>query len=89
MIGSIRLGCQRRAFDDARQQIGRSRAKEILRWKNWRHGGVLGGAPKPTCPDITDEEDQAIRRLWMTLDGSSCWMSALYLLYNDERTTSP
>ena len=77
-----------RAFDDARKLISMSRAAEVLRWKNWRHGGVLGGAPRPTCPDITDEEDQAIRRLWLTLDGSSCWISALYMLYNDERPAS-
>lgn len=36
---------QQGAFDDARKSISMSRAKEILRWKNWRHGGVLGGAP--------------------------------------------
>ncbi len=77
------------AFDEARKSVSISRAKEILRWKNWRHGGVLGGAPKPNCRDISDDEDQAIRRLWLTLDGSSCWMSALYMLYNDERPTSP
>ena len=34
---------------------------------------------------LGDEEQQAIYRLWMTLDGSSCWMSALYMLRNDER----
>jgi hypothetical protein len=78
-----------RAFNDARKLISVSRAKEILRWKNWRHGGVLGGASQPSCPDITDEEDQVVRRLWMTLDGSRCWMSALYMLYNDERPTGP
>lgn len=76
-----------RAFDEARKLVSVSRAKEILRWKNWRHGGVLGGAPRPTCSDISDEEDQGIRRLWLTLDGSSCWMSALYMLCNDERPT--
>jgi len=82
---SRQTALQQRAFDDARKLITISRAKEILRWKNWRHGGVLGGAPKPNCPDICDEEDQVIRRLWLTLDGSSCWMSALYMLCNDER----
>ena len=76
-----------RAFDEARKLIGVSRAKEILRWKNWRHGGVLGGAPKPTSSDISNEEDQAIRRHSLTLNGSSCWMSALYMLCNDERPT--
>ena len=86
---SRQTAIQLRVFDDARKLITNSRAKEILRWKNWRHGGVLGGAPKPTCPDITAEEDQAIRRLWLTLDGSSCWMSALYMLNNDERPSSP
>ena len=80
---------QLRAFNGARKLITIPRAKEILCWKNWRHGGVLGGAPKPSCPDITDEEYQAIRKLWLTLDGSSCWMSALYMLYNNEHPTSP
>jgi len=79
---------QLRAFDDARKLITIPRAKEILRWKNWRHGGVLGGAPKPNCADISVDEDQVIRRLWLTLDGSSCWMSALYMLCNDERPSS-
>ena len=60
------------AFENARKLVDVPRAKEILRWKNWRHGGVLGGAPKPTCPDISDAEDQVIRRLWLTLDSSSC-----------------
>ena len=77
-----------RAFDDARELISVPRAKQILRWQNWRHGGVLGGTPPPTCPDINDEEDQAIRKLWLTLDGSSCWMSALYMLYNDRRPST-
>ncbi len=44
------------AFDEARKLISMSRAKEILRWKNWRHGGVLGGSPKPTFPDITTKK---------------------------------
>ena len=73
------------AFDAARNIVSIARANEILRWKNWQHGGVLGGAPKPPFPRLTPEENNAIRRLWMTLDGSSCWMSALYMLRNDER----
>jgi hypothetical protein len=85
---SRQTAIQLRAFELAHKLITISRAKEILRWKNWRHGGVLGGAPKPSCPDISDVEDQMIRRLWLTLNGSSCWMSALYMLRNDERPTS-
>lgn len=33
------------AFENARKLVNVVRAKEILRWKNWRHGGVLGGHP--------------------------------------------
>lgn len=73
------------AFDAARKLISIERANEILRWKNWEHGGVLGGAPKPPFPRITSVEKTAIHDLWMTLDGSSCWMTALYMLRNDER----
>lgn len=73
------------AFEAAREIISVPRANEILRLKNWEHGGVLGGAPKPAFPQLTSEENNAIRRLWMTLDGSSCWMTALYMLRNDHR----
>lgn len=76
------------AFDDARKLIGIDRANEILRWRNWQHGGVLGGAPEPPYPELTEAENEAIHRLWLTLDGSSCWMSALYMLRNDERPAS-
>ena len=76
------------AFESARELVSVARAAEILRWKNWRHGGVLGGAPEPTCPDISEAENQVVKRLWLTLDGSSCWMSALYMLCNDERPDS-
>ena len=81
------------AFEAARSIVSLARANEILRWKNWEHGGVLGGAPKPSSrfmrdfPRLSREEHKAIHRLWMTLDGSSCWMSALYMLRNDERPT--
>lgn len=76
------------AFENARELVDVHRAKEILRWKNWQHGGVLGGAPRPECPDISEVEDQVIHQLWLTLDGSSCWMTALYMLSNDERPAS-
>lgn len=78
---------QLQAFDEARQLISVARAAEILRWKNWRHGGVLGGPPQPECPDISGAEQLAVRRLLLTLDGSSCWMSALYLLSSEQRPT--
>lgn len=79
---------RQRALAEARQLISVKRANELLRWKNWQHGGVLGGAPQPECPKISDEEQLAVKRLWLTLDGSSCWMSALYLLSNDKRPTT-
>ncbi len=79
---------RQRAFDEVRQLISAARAAEILRWKNWEHGGVLGGAPQPECPKISDEEQLAVKRLWLTLDDSSCWMSDLYLLCNDKRPTA-
>lgn len=79
----IDVQCQ--AFDQARRLIDQNRSREILRWQNWRNGGVLGGAPRPDCPEMSAEEDAVIRQLWLTLDGSSCWMSALYMLVNDER----
>lgn len=77
----------RTAFDAARKIVSIPRANEILRWKNWQHGGVLGGAPKPPFPRLTPEENDVIKQLWLTLDGSSCWMTALYMLRNDERPT--
>ena len=46
-----------RAFDDARELISVPRAKQILRWQNWRHGGVLGGAPRPTMRGIMEFGD--------------------------------
>lgn len=76
---------QIQAFDAAFKLIGLDRAKEILAWRNWKNGGVLGGLPPPTCPDMTEEENEAIKRLWLTLDGSACWMSALHMLRNNQR----
>ena len=51
---------RRKAFDAARQLISLSRANEILAWKNWQHGGV----PSPGYSELTDEENEAIKRLW-------------------------
>lgn len=76
---------QLQAFNEARQLIGVPRANEILAWKNWQHGGVLGGAPPPEYSEMTDEENEAIKGLWLTLDGSASWMTALYMLRNDHR----
>jgi len=71
-----------RAFEAAVKLISRERSKEILAWRNWKNGGVLGGAPPPDHPDMTDDENEAIKQLWLTLDGSASWMSALYMLRN-------
>ena len=73
------------AFAAARQLISRPRAIEIRTLRNWANGGVLGGVPKPAFTEMTVAEDEAIRELWKTLNGSSCWMSALYLLCNEHR----
>ena len=76
-----------RAFEAAVKLISRERSKEILAWRNWKNGGVLGGMPSPAYPDMTDDENDAIRQLWMTLDGSACWMWALHMLCNDRPST--
>jgi hypothetical protein len=76
---------QAAAFAAARQLISRPRAIEIRTLRNWANGGVLGGVPKPAFTEMAVAEDDAIRELWKTLDGSSCWMSALYRLCNEHR----
>jgi len=76
---------QAAAFAAARQMIDQSRAIEIRTLRNWANGGVLGGVPKPVFTEMTVAEDEAICELWKTLDGSSCWMSALYLLCSDHK----
>jgi hypothetical protein len=74
---------QRRAFARACEVIDRARANDIRRLKNWEHGmcGCLN-AVKPAVTSLTPEEDAAIRNLWDTLPGSTCWMTALFLLCN-------
>ena len=76
---------QAQALAAARTLISQERAKEIRALRNWQNGGVLGGNPKPDIPEMTDAENEAIRELWKTLDGSSCWMSALHLLCNQSK----
>ena len=74
---------QQQAFDRACQLVGRTRAKDIRRLKHWEHGmcGCLN-AVKPEVSPVTPEEDRAIHRLWDTLPGHTCWMTALSLLCN-------
>ena len=74
---------QLQAFRAACQVIDRQRARDIRRLKHWQHGmcGCLN-AVQPNAPDVTPEEEAAIQALWDTLPGSSCWMTALYMLCN-------
>jgi len=69
------------AFAQARVAISAKRAREIMQLKNWEHGmcGCLN-ATKPDVPQLSENEDRRIHELWNTLPGSSCWMSALFLL---------
>lgn len=69
------------AFAKARAVISVTRAREIMQLKNWEHGmcGCLN-ATKPDVPQLSENEDRLIHELWNTLPGSSCWMSALFLL---------
>ena len=78
---------QRKALDVAGRLIDRKRARDIRRLKNWQHGmcGCLN-AVEPDVRDVTPEEDAAIKSLWLALPGHTCWMSALYLLCNQETT---
>ena len=85
MQQSLEKRCQ--AFVAARQHISVPRANEILAWKNWQHGGVLGGSSPPQHTKTTDEEYESIKQLWLTLDGSASWMTALYMLRNDRLPT--
>ena len=74
---------QQQAFDAACEIVDCERANALRKLKHWNSGGCLNrGSVKPEIPDETPEEDAAIRALWLTLPGSSCWMSALYMLSN-------
>ena len=72
------------AFFVARRAVSRDRAHAICELKHWQHGGCLM-RERPAIPDVSDEENTAIHALWMTLSGSSCWMSAAYILRNNEK----
>ena len=37
----------------------------------------------PEYPPVTTEENDAVRALWDTLPGYTCWMSALFMLGNE------
>ena len=77
-----KLTCeQQRVLARASEVIDRTRANDIRRLKNWEHGmcGCLN-AVKPDVEPVTPEEGAAIRSLWKTLPGSTCWMTALFLL---------
>jgi hypothetical protein len=76
---------RREAFDKARRLISVERARQLVSWSHWKNGGVLGGNSQPAYPPLNDSEEAVIRELWLTLDGSASWMSALYMLRNDER----
>ncbi len=69
------------ALATARDAISVRRTREILQLKSWEHGmcGCVN-AIKPDVDPISEDENRLILELWKTLPGSSCWMSALYLL---------
>jgi len=71
---------RKRALSAAQFTISSARAREIKLLCDWKNGGVLGGLPRPSYPSLTPEEDELIRQLWLTLDGSACWMDALSML---------
>ena len=74
---------QQEAFERACELIDRRRAHEIRQLKHWEHGmcGCLNAAEPDVAP-VTADEDAAIRKLWDTLPGHTCWMSALSMLCN-------
>ncbi|MDC0937038.1 hypothetical protein OAS39_12190 [Pirellulales bacterium] len=72
---------QKRAYLAACEVIGKGRAEDIFRLVNWKHGGCLClGSKRPSVPDVTSEEDQALRALWDALPGWTSWMTCLYML---------
>ena len=73
---------QQEAFEAACTVVSLERAEAILKLKNWQHGGCLTVRTRPEIPDVSDEEDQAFRKLWLTLPGWSSWMTSLYLVRN-------
>ncbi len=76
---------QHHAFDAARPLIDTTRANDIRRLLAWHHGGCLNlGTKKPDICEVTANEDRLIRALWQTLPGSSCWMSALFMLRHEK-----
>jgi hypothetical protein len=80
---------QQEAFLALCAVVSHRRCEELLRLKNWQHGGCLSGRPRPNVQDVSDVEDAAFRRLWLTLPGSSCWMSALYIARNNHPEKEP
>ncbi len=79
---------QRQALERALQVISRTRIAEICRLTHWQSGGCLSQRKRPDIAEVTAEEDQAIRSLWHTLQGTSCWMTAVYLIRNHQKEPS-
>lgn len=70
----------------ARRVIASDRARDIVRLKTWEHGMCLErGSVRPDVPPLTAEEQEAVRSLWNSLPGWTCWMTAVELLARDER----
>ena len=75
------------AVDTACSVIAPARASELHRLLNWQNGGCLSVRQRPDIPELTPEEDQAIRAVWDAIpDGSSSWMTAFYRILNARRT---
>ena len=77
------------ALKQACALIPLSRAEEILRLLNWKHGGCLTLRERPKVAELTAAEEKAIRALWNTIpDGSSSWMTAFYRVLHNQRENS-
>lgn len=80
---------QHAALRAARRIVASGRAQEIRRLKHWEHGLCLClNADKPDVSPVTPSEDRAIKALWDTLPGWTCWMTALELLCQEQPITT-
>jgi hypothetical protein len=73
---------KQQALDKATRLISLERAEKLVRLKHWQDGGCLSVRTRPDIADVTEEEDQALKAILMTLSGGNCWMDALYLVRN-------
>ena len=78
---------EREVLEAACKLISPERALAMQQLLNWKHGGCLSVRQRPAIPDVTAEEDAAIRAVWDAIpDGSSSWMTAFFRILNARRT---